>query len=144
MCIACDFRIGVPTVDCFMPAARLGLHYYQGGLERYVSRLGLNAAKRMFLTAEKLDAQTMLDIGFLTEIVPAEQLMTRVDALAQTLAGMAPIPLLGMKKHLNRIAHGNLDVLDLERDELLAQMSEDLKEGGLAWKEKRKPVFRGV
>ena len=49
-----------------------------------------------------------------------------------------------MKKHLNRIAHGNLDVLDLERDELLAQMSEDLKEGGLAWKEKRKPVFRGV
>ena len=52
--------------------------------------------------------------------------------------------LLGMKKHLNRIAHGNLDVLDLERDELLAQMSEDLKEGGLAWKEKRKPVFRGV
>ena len=54
------------------------------------------------------------------------------------------IPLLGMKKHLNRIAHGNLDVLDLERDELLAQMSEDLKEGGLAWKEKRKPVFRGV
>lgn len=144
MCIACDFRIGVPTVDCFMPAARLGLHYYQGGLERYVSRLGLNAAKRMFLTAEKLDAQTMLDIGFLTEIVAADQLMARVDALAQTLAGMAPIPLLGMKKHLNRIAHGTLDVLDLERDELLAQMSEDLKEGGLAWKEKRKPAFRGV
>jgi enoyl-CoA hydratase/carnithine racemase len=86
----------------------------------------------------------MLDIGFLTEIVPADQLMARVDALAQTLAGMAPIPLLGMKKHLNRIAHGTLDVLDLERDELLSQMSEDLKEGGLAWKEKRKPVFRGV
>ncbi len=144
LCIACDFRIGVPTCDTFMPAARLGLHYYQGGLERYVSRLGLNAAKRMFLTAEKLDAQTMLDIGFLTEIVAADQLQTRVDALTDILASMAPIPLLGMKKHLNRIAHGTLDVLDLEKDELRSQMSEDLREGGLSFKERRKPVFRGV
>ena len=57
---------------------------------------------------------------------------------------MAPIPLLGMKKHLNRIAHGTLDVLDLEKDELRSQMSEDLREGGLSFKERRKPVFRGV
>ncbi len=40
----------------FMPAARLGLHYYAGGMRRYVSRLGLNAAKTLFLTAAKLDS----------------------------------------------------------------------------------------
>lgn len=54
--LACDFRIGTSQANMFMPATRLGLHFYPGGLQRYVSRLGLNAAKRLFLTAERLDA----------------------------------------------------------------------------------------
>src|SRR5690606_31842651 len=52
LALACDFRLGTPAVDMFMPAARLGLHFYQRGLERYVNRLGLDTAKRLFLTAE--------------------------------------------------------------------------------------------
>lgn len=54
LALACDFRLGTPAVDMFMPAARLGLHFYQRGLERYVSRLGVDAAKRLFLTAEAI------------------------------------------------------------------------------------------
>ena len=41
LALACDFRIGVDTCEMFMPAARLGLHYYPSGIKRYVSRLGL-------------------------------------------------------------------------------------------------------
>src|SRR6202042_718374 len=43
---ACDFRIGVDTSEMFMPAARLGLHYYQSGIKRYVSRLGAGFGRR--------------------------------------------------------------------------------------------------
>lgn len=143
LCLACDFRVGVAHAEMFMPAALLGVHYYQGGLQRYVSRLGLNAAKRLFLTAEKIDAQTMLELGFLTEIVEPDSLAERVDALSQTIARLAPIPLLGMKKHLNRIARGTLDAEELERDIARAQQSMDLREGTLAWKEKRAPRFTG-
>ena len=50
LALACDFRVGAHGIDMFMPAARLGLHYYRSGLERYVSRLGLDNAKRLFLT----------------------------------------------------------------------------------------------
>ena len=32
--LACDFRLGTSAVDMFMPAARLGLHFYRRGLER--------------------------------------------------------------------------------------------------------------
>src|SRR5581483_6507145 len=53
LALACDFRIGTDTAEMFMPAARLGLHYYPGGIKRYVSRLGVDNAKRFFLTAEK-------------------------------------------------------------------------------------------
>jgi enoyl-CoA hydratase/carnithine racemase len=143
LALACDFRIGTDEVDMFMPAARLGLHFYQRGMQRYVSRLGLNAAKRLFLTAERIDAQEMLRCGFLTEAVPAGNLRERVDALTETIAGLAPIAVLGMKKHLNQMARGALDVEALQADMRRATQSEDIKEGALAWKEKRAPRFVG-
>src|ERR1700712_863530 len=40
LALACDFRIGVDTAEMFMPAARLGLHYYKSGIARHVTRLG--------------------------------------------------------------------------------------------------------
>ncbi|MDF3884866.1 enoyl-CoA hydratase/isomerase family protein [Cupriavidus basilensis] len=143
LCLACDFRVGVPHCDMFMPAARLGLHFYRGGLERYVSRLGVDTAKRLFLTADRLDAAEMLKVGFLTEIVAADTLAQRVDALSATLAGMAPIALLGMKQALNQIARGALDTDALQREIARAEVSADLREGAAAWREKRAAVFTG-
>ncbi|MBX3619652.1 MAG: enoyl-CoA hydratase/isomerase family protein [Rhizobacter sp.] len=143
LALACDFRIGCDAVDMFMPAARLGLHFYQRGMERYVSRLGVNTAKRLFLTAEKLDARQMLDVGFLTHLVPRDALDATADQLTDTLAGMAPLALLGMKKHLTRIARGTLDATDLQRDIARAAASHDLQEGAAAWAEKRTPKFKG-
>src|SRR6476661_9011651 len=81
LALACDFRIGVDSGEMFMPAARLGLHYYKSGIKRYVSRLGAENAKRLFLTAEKIAAPEMLRIGYLTAMVPAEALDQEVDQL---------------------------------------------------------------
>ena len=142
--LACDFRLGVPGMDMFMPAARLGLHFYRRGLERYVTRLGLDNAKRLFLTAERIDAQELKAIGFLTHLVPAAELAAAGQHLAATLAGMAPIPLVGMKKHLNHIARGTLDAEALQRDMARAADSADLREGQRAWAEKRPPRFTGT
>ena len=143
LCLACDFRIGTPQADMFMPATRLGLHFYAGGMSRYVTRLGLDQAKRLFLTAEKLQADEMLRIGFLTELVPEETLAARLDALSAQLAAMAPLPLFGVKAHLNRIARGELDLAGIEQAVLRSEQSRDLAEGATAWKEKRAPNFTG-
>src|SRR6185312_9837351 len=97
LALACDFRIGVDTGEMFMPAARLGLHYYKSGIKRYVSRLGADNAKRLFLTAEKIDAQEMLRIGYLTGLASAPALDAEVDRLATMLGGNAPIAMRGMK-----------------------------------------------
>lgn len=141
--LACDFRIGVPDANMFMPAAKLGLHFYPGGMVRYVTRLGLNNAKRLFLTCEKILAPEMLSIGFLNEIVPADKLNERVDALSAQLASMAPIALVGIKKHLNLIARGELDDAAIRAAVLHSEQSQDMKEGALAWKEKRAANFTG-
>ncbi len=143
LCLACDFRIGTPQANMFMPATRLGLHFYPGGMVRYVTRLGLNQAKRLFLTAEKIDAPEMLRIGFLTEIVPDAALAGRLAELTDQIADMAPIPLIGVKAHLNLIARGQCDVPGIEQAVRASEQSADMAEGALAWKEKRRPVFSG-
>lgn len=143
LALACDFRIGTPAVDLFMPAARLGLHYYGRGLQRYVSRLGLNAAKRLFLTAERVDADELLAMGFLTRQVAADGLDAAVDELCRTVAALAPLAVQGMKRHLNAIARGALDADALQRDIGRAAASDDLREGRAAWAGKRPPRFTG-
>jgi len=143
LALACDFRIGVETTRMFMPATRLGIVYYQSGLRRYVSRLGLNNAKRLFLTAAPVEANELLGMGYLSEIVPADQLMTRVDALASELAANAPLALAATKKALNDVAAGRLDPAWHDAARIACAKSEDHQEGLRAWAEKRKPVFQG-
>lgn len=143
LCLACDFRVGSTTANMFMPAAKLGLHFYPGGMVRYITRLGLNQAKRLFLTAEKIEASEMQEIGFLTELVEPEGLSARVDALTQQLASMAPFALVGIKKHLNLIARGKVDEAAIQQAVLYSERSDDIKEGAAAWKDKRPAVFKG-
>lgn len=144
LALACDFRVGHAGIEMFMPAGRLGVHYYEAGMRRYVSRLGLNAAKRLFLTAERIGATEMLRIGYLTQLVPEEAgLDAAVEALAERIAGLAPLAVQGMKQALNEIAHGALDVEALRARQARCDGSEDLKEGLAAFWGKREPVFRG-
>ncbi len=141
--LACDFRIGSESAEMFMPAAKLGIHFYQRGLVRYVSRLGVDTAKRLLLTAEKIQSAEMKVIGFLTQLAKPEELDQAVNGLTQQIMLMAPLAILGMKKHINRIASNTLNIDELNQDIALAQNSEDLQEGRTAWAEKRAPIFKG-
>lgn len=143
LALACDFRIGTPDAQMFMPAARLGLHFYARGLERCVARLGLDNAKRLFLTGCTLDAAEMRAIGFLTQLVAAGDLPGAAGELTAQLSGMAPLALLGMKRHLNAIAARRVDADALQRDIATTLASADLQEGIAAWAEKRPPRFEG-
>jgi enoyl-CoA hydratase/carnithine racemase len=141
LALACDFRIGIDSCEMFMPAARLGLHYYKNGIRRYVSRLGVDNAKRLFLTAEKIGAAEMLRIGYLTAMVPPEVLDEEVDKLAAILAGNAPVAMRGMKRAINEIARGRLDEAAADRRHRDSMRSVEIKEGLAAFAEKRPPKF---
>jgi enoyl-CoA hydratase len=141
LALACDFRIGVDTAEMFMPAARLGLHYYKSGIKRYVSRLGADNAKKLFLTAQKIDAQEMLRIGYLTDIAPFEALDEEVDKLASVLAGNAPIAMRGMKRAINEFSRGQMDEDAADRRARDSMRGAEIKEGIAAYAEKRAPKF---
>ena len=141
LALACDFRIGVDTSEMFMPAARLGLHYYKSGIVRYVSRLGADNARKLFLTAEKISAPEMLRIGYLTAMVPMESLDEEVDRLATVLAGNAPVAMAGMKRAINEIARGELDETAADQRHRDSMRGAEIKEGIQAFAEKRPPKF---
>ena len=141
LALACDFRIGVDSCEMFMPAARLGLHYYKSGIRRYVSRLGLDNAKRLFLTAERIGAPEMLRIGYLTAMAAPETLDEEVDKLAAVLAGNAPIAMAGMKRAINEFARGALDEEAADRRHRDSMRSAEINEGIRAFAEKRPPKF---
>jgi enoyl-CoA hydratase/carnithine racemase len=141
LALACDFRIGVDTCEMFMPAARLGLHYYKSGIARYVARLGVDNAKRLFLTAEKISATEMLRIGYLTAVTPAEALDEEIDRLATVLAGNAPVAMRGMKRTINEFARGKLDEEAADRRHRESMRGEEIREGIRAFSEKRPPRF---
>jgi enoyl-CoA hydratase len=141
LALACDFRIGVDTAEMFMPAARLGLHYYTSGIKRYVSRLGADNAKKLFLTARKIEASEMLRIGYLTACVPAESLDEEVDRLASVLAGNAPVAMRGMKRAINEFARGQLDEGAADRRARDSMRGAEIKQGIKAFAEKRPPKF---
>jgi enoyl-CoA hydratase/carnithine racemase len=85
------------------------LHYYPGGLRRYVTRLGLTAAKKLFLTAMTIDAAEMLRIGFLTELVEPSDLPARTEVHLAAIDAVDPGTAALMKRHLHQIADGQVD-----------------------------------
>ncbi len=143
LALACDFRIGVDTMELRMPAARLGLHYYPSGLRRYVTRLGIGAAKRLFMTAEAVRADELLRIGYLDLCVVRDLLDAQVHTLVQSLLANAPLAVRGMKASLNEIARGEFDLERLREREASCASSQDLREGLAAFRAKRVPRFTG-
>jgi enoyl-CoA hydratase len=143
LALCCDFRIGADNIEMFMPAARIGYHFYKSGIIRYTTRLGLNAAKKLFMTAQKIDADEMLRIGYVNELVPPDQLMARTEELAKTLASLAPTAVQGMKLTINDFVRGELDMIAATQRNNTSQRSRDLAEGLAAFREKRPANFTG-
>lgn len=142
LALACDFRLGVPATRMFMPAARFGLPYYASGLRRYVTRLGLNSSKRLFMLSEELDAQELLNIGYLTQIVAAENLQDEALAVARRAAALGPLAIAATKAALNAMAAGHYDADEGAQVYRACMASADLQEGIAALREKRAPQFK--
>lgn len=143
LAISCDFRIGAEGIVLGMPAARIGLQYYASGLRRFVERIGPDATRRLFLTAETLSAEDLLRIGYLTELVAADALAARVDELAGAMARLAPGALRRTKWAINNLASPTPDLVAVEAGHQASVRSEDHREAMRALKEKRDPVFTG-
>ena len=107
--MCCDWRVGVKGIRMFVPAARFGLHYYPGGLRRFVTRLGPAVTKKIFLTCLPLDDNEMLRTGFLQELVDRHNLEAAVEVYCAALLEGDATAIASMKFHIDALAVGNMD-----------------------------------
>jgi len=141
--LACDFRIGFANMRLFVPPARIGLCYPVNGIERFVQTLGLPVAKRLLLASEDFRGEELLRVGYLTHLVEHDQVLSKARALAERMAGYAPLAVQAMKRISQDVAKGQLDKVTTNAIARGCNDSEDLKEGLAAHREKRPPRFQG-
>lgn len=102
-------------------------------------------ALQILLTGDPIDAGRAHQVGLANEVVPADQLRQATQRLAERIASNAPLSVLAAKATVYAAAdRGWHDALD-EADRIWepVYLSEDAQEGPRAFREKRKPVWRG-
>jgi len=143
LAMACDFRIGTRGMRSFVPPVRVGIHYPPSGLKLLETRIGLSAAKRLILAGETFDDKMLAHCEFCDWWADdAAATIVLAHEKAHELASFAPLPMEGMKRALNEIAHGALDEKAANRAAAQCWASDDLQEGLKARTEKRAPVFK--
>lgn len=143
LAMACDFRVADRSAKIGIPAARLSIVYGIRSTQRLLALVGLTQAKRIMFSAERLDAERALSVGFVDAI--GAKALDEAKALAATMVDNAPLSIAGAKHILNRLAMGP-GVLDLDEAERLiaeAADSADYREGRDAFAQKRPPQWQG-
>jgi enoyl-CoA hydratase/carnithine racemase len=99
----------------------------------------------MTLLAEVYDAKTALELGLVTEVVPAAELEARTMAFARALAARAPLAVRLAKAMMVRGLTTSLDhsLADAALSVMVANPTQDVREGMKAFFEKREPTFEG-
>jgi len=143
--LACTLRLAGENARLGQPEVKLGLIPGYGGTQRLARLVGKGVALHMILTGEMISAAEALRIGLVNEVVAPDQLLQRGEALARTIAGMAP---LAVRYSLEAVDRG----YDLPLDEALflesalfglACGTQDKAEGTAAFLAKRAPAWKG-
>jgi enoyl-CoA hydratase/carnithine racemase len=108
-----------------------------------VSRLGLNTAKRAFLTAQALPIEQLHALGLFECLADSAGFDAALAMLVQTVAGLAPLAMQATKRSLNEIAAGLVDEPAMRAREALTGASADFAEGRAAFAARRPPRFAG-
>ena len=141
---AADMRIASERSELGQPELDLGLLPGWGGTQRLARVVGEGRAKEIILTADRYDAETMADYGFVNEVVPGDELDERAQELAEQLAGGPPIAQKYTKRAIHAGRTDNEAGLEVEAMGFGHVMNtDDLIEGVTAFMGDGEPEFEG-
>jgi len=143
--LACDLRIVADTAKMGLTETSLAIIPGAGGTQRLPRIIGKAKAKELIFTARRVDAAEALALGLANRVAPLAHLMDEAKKLAGEICQNGPLALRAAKKAINR-------GMEMDIDNALAMEStcyetiistEDRVEGLTAFREKRKPVYKG-
>jgi enoyl-CoA hydratase len=143
MVMMCDLLVSSEDTLFYYPEAKLGTT--AGGISSLAARMPHHLAMEIMLLGSKIPARRAYDVGFVNRVVPNGQHEAEALAMAEQLLDSAPLVISALKRLVNEV----LPPGPIERMVAVSQtiarvrQSEDLQEGIRAYKERRKPAFKG-
>lgn len=144
LAMSCDIRIASEKAKFGQPEAGLGIIPGYGGTQRLPRLVGKGMAKKLIFSGDMIDAQEAYRIGLVEQVVPAEELMDTVNALARKIASNAPIAVKIAKSVINKGMQCDIaTAVQLEIESFVSPFSsEDRVEGMTAFLEGRPAKFK--
>jgi methylglutaconyl-CoA hydratase len=149
--VACDLAIAAVDARIGIPSARLGIVINFENIERLVLSVGPKHAAEILVAGRTLSGEEAAAWGLVNEAVPPDVLAERAIQVGDRIAEAAPLSVKGSKLGIRAVlarfsTHGQTEgrrVADFEALAAEAFASEDLQEGIRAFRERRRPDFRG-
>lgn len=145
LALACDIRVAADTAKVGLTETSLAIIPGAGGTQRLSRLIGIGKAKELIYTARRVNAHEAKELGILEHVIPAEELLNKAIEIAGRIAENGPIAVNQAKIAINK----GIEV-DLQTGLQIEQMAyaitiptKDRIEGLTAFKEKRKPIYKG-
>lgn len=143
--LVCDIRYAAPEASFVEAFVRIGLTV-DGGASWLLPRLiGTGRALEMCYTGDPLGAEEAAGLGLVNRVLPADELLPAVRALAERLSAGPRLALGAIKRSVNHAANATIEeAMEFEFHlQAVMEQTEDHKEGVTAFLEKRPPRFQG-
>ncbi|MCP4994793.1 MAG: crotonase [Gammaproteobacteria bacterium] len=143
--IASDIRLASDNAYFMFAEAKRALFQTNGVLYFLPRLIGYGRALEMMMTGDKYDAQSALNAGLVTHVLPVNELKDFTMSMAQRIAANAPMTLRMLKVGLQRSHQQDLESVMAYETACMMDcfVSEDYKEGILSFIERRDPVYSG-
>lgn len=144
--LACDLIIAAENAVFALPEPRVGLAALAGGMHRLPREIGMKQAMGMMLTGRRVSAEEGRQLGFVNEVVPVGQALEAAKRWAGEILECAPLSVRGSKQAaMEGMNAPSLEAAINGKYDQIQKMfkSADVREGPLAFAEKRSPNWKG-
>jgi methylglutaconyl-CoA hydratase len=145
LALAADLRVAGADAKMGLVETALAIIPGAGGTQRLPRLIGASRAKELIFTARRIGAEEASRIGLVDRVVPAGEALESALALAREILPNGPVALRMAKQAVNRGLELSLDLGLAFEQACYAQVipTTDRLEGLAAFREKRKPQYRG-
>ena len=143
--LACDIIIAAENAKFGLPEVKVGVCPGGGGTQRLPRVIPIRLAAEMLFTGKTIDAREAYRIGLVNRVVPLDRLMPEAKGIAEEICKAAPLAVRTAKECMVRGLGMSLEEgLKLEDDfQTYIMSTRDFDEGLRAFREKRKPEYKG-